>query len=245
VKITSLLPLVFCLACLVAPPAEGQNWPDIPEQPPPEVPTIPLPDLEPQPKAVDQNSSEGAQSKKTDSEDADSTTESMLATCKAAYDKLQTDNASLGAENDRLKSKAYAAKESYVEYFYGDYARKRSEIQLSTFAWQVWASKVLAWLVVAVCTAGIAFSGVQLWRATAPRPVGDPSNQPSVADPLGTNIELSWQNVRVTSSVIGLVVLVISVVYLYLFLKEVYEVKVITGLDAPSSAATPDQSHQQ
>ena len=74
-------------------------------------------------------------------------------------------------------------------------------------------------MVVIVCLSGVLFSGYQLWKATAPAPVGG-SVDKSNADPLATNVELSWQNVRVTSSVIGLVVLVISVAYLYLFLKE-------------------------
>ena len=81
-------------------------------------------------------------------------------------------------------------------------------------------------MVVIVCLSGVLFSGYQLCKATAPAPVGG-SVDKSNADPLATNVELSWQNVRMTSSVIGLVVLVISVAYLYLFLKEVYRIDMI------------------
>jgi len=49
-------------------------------------------------------------------------TEEMLSNCKNAYDRLQS-------ENDFLKSKGYAAREGYNEYFYGDYARKAAEVQ--------------------------------------------------------------------------------------------------------------------
>jgi hypothetical protein len=151
-----------------------------------------------------------------------------------------------------LKSKGYTAQLGYLEYFYGDYARKLAEIQLSTFTWQARASEILIWVVVVVSLAGVAFSGYQLWRATAPAPV--PSRAPrggkagatdaarAAAAAAGTtDIELSWQNVRITSSVIGLVVLVISVAYLYLFLKEVYAIKVAGELDAgaQSAPATP------
>jgi hypothetical protein len=143
----------------------------------------------------------------------------MLSNCKSAYDRLQS-------ENDFLKSKGYAAQEGYNEYFYGDYARKAAEVQLNTYIWQARASEILIWVVVIVCLSGVLFSGYQLCKATAPAPVGG-SVDKSNADPLATNVELSWQNVRMTSSVIGLVVLVISVAYLYLFLKEVYRIDMI------------------
>ena len=97
--------------------------------------------------------------------------------------------------------------------------------------WQARASEILIWVVVIVCLSGVVFSGYQLWRATAPTPSG------ATPTALGeTTVEASWQNVRITSSVIGLVVLVISVAYLYLFLKEVYDIKIAGDLDATSSS---------
>ena len=126
---------------------------------------------------------------------SDAEKQQMLDKCKQAYDQLQS-------ENDFLSSKGYAAQEGYNEYFYGDYARKKAEIQLSTFMWQARASEILIWVVVVVCLSGVLFSGYQLWRATAPGPVGGSADK-SNADPLATNVELSWQSVRVTSSVIG------------------------------------------
>ncbi len=90
-------------------------------------------------------------------------TEQMLSNCKAAYDKLAN-------ENRVLKSKSYAAKLGYLDYFYTDYARKRANIQLNTFIWQARASEILIWVVVVVCLSGVIFSGIQLWRATAPTP---------------------------------------------------------------------------
>jgi hypothetical protein len=183
-------------------------------------------------------------------------TEQMLSNCKAAYDKLAT-------ENRVLKSKGYEAKLGYLDYFYRDYARKRADIQLNTFVWQARASEILIWVVVIVCLSGVIFSGFQLWRATAPTPsapkapvtavaVASPAAQagggtasaaPVEGDaPSETSLELSWQSVRITSSVIGLVVLVISVAYLYLFLKEVYDIKVAGPLETSSSATSASGS---
>ena len=129
--------------------------------------------------------------------------EEMLDNCKRAYDELKTN----------LDSKGYAAWQDYKEYYYRIYQHDLAESQLNAFKWQATASKILIWVVVIVCLSGVVFSGYQLWRATAPDPVGGGADG-KTADPLATNVELSWQNVRVTSSVIGLVVLVISVAYL-------------------------------
>jgi hypothetical protein len=137
----------------------------------------------------------------------------MLDSCKRSYDRLQR-------ENDDLMSKIDAAAQGYNEYYYGTYAPEVAKIRLDGFRWQVQASNILIWVVVVVCLSGIVFSGYQLWRATAPGLGGSADK----SDPLAANVELSWQNVRVTSSVVGLVVLVISVAYLYLFLKEVYHI---------------------
>ena len=143
----------------------------------------------------------------------------MLDNCKRAYDELAA----------KADSKGYAAWQDYKEYYYRTYQHELAVSQLNAFKWQATASKILIWVVVIVCLSGVVFSGYQLWRATAPGPIGGGADG-KPADPLATNVELSWQNVRVTSSVIGLVVLVISVAYLYLFLKEVYHIEIVGDL---------------
>jgi hypothetical protein len=136
-------------------------------------------------------------------------------------------------ENQLLKSKSYAALQAYTQYYYDTHARRMADLRHNTFVWQARASEILIWVVVVVCLSGVVFSGYQLWRATSPRAFAG-STVKADGDPLATNIELSLQNVRVTSSVIGLVVLVISVAYLYLFLKEVYRIDMAEELPASS-----------
>ena len=94
-------------------------------------------------------------------------------------------------------------------------------------------------MVVTVCLSGVVFAGYQLWRATATAPEFNGSTAKPAGDPLATNVELSWQSVRVTSSVIGLVVLVISVAYLYLFLKEVYRIDLEELITSPRVIENP------
>jgi hypothetical protein len=153
----------------------------------------------------------------------------MLDNCKRAYDELAA----------KADSKGYAAWQDYKEYYYRTYQHDLAESQLNAFKWQATASKILIWVVVIVCLSGVVFSGYQLWRATAPGPVGGGADG-KTADPLATNVELSWQNVRVTSSVIGLVVLVISVAYLYLFLKEVYHIEMVGDLTSKVEKAAKE-----
>ena len=123
-------------------------------------------------------------------------------------------------------------------FYYDEYARKLAQIQLDTFLWQARASEILVWLVVVICLSGIVFSGYQLLKATTLVPGAVEKGEVtkvSVSQPLETTLELSTEQVRLTSSVIGLVVLIISLGYLYLFLNQVYEVKVTGPLTSPLS----------
>ena len=71
--------------------------------------------------------------------------------------------------------------------------------------------------VVLVVVSGVAFAGLQLW--TGIRASIQTSNEP----------ELSASRVRVTSSVIGVVVLAISMAFLYVYIRDVYPIRVVGG----------------
>jgi len=136
------------------------------------------------------------------------------------------------------------AQKAYAEY-YKTYLDGLAATQLRTFNWQFWTSVVLLVVVVVICISGVIFSGFQLYSATAQDFRGrnaDRLNADHLAankpDQLAANVELSWQSVRVTSSVIGLVVLVISLAFFYLFLKDVYPISAVGGA-IPTPAATP------
>jgi hypothetical protein len=99
---------------------------------------------------------------------------------------------------------------------YHEYLAKKADINLEQFLWQRRASEFILGLVVAVVISGISFSGLQLWRA---------SNLSSIST--DSTIEIAAQKIKVTSSVVGVIVLTISIVFLYFFLVEVYRVKVV------------------
>lgn len=86
---------------------------------------------------------------------------------------------------------------------------------------QLQAYTVLLVLVSLVVVAGTAFSGYQLWK-------GSPGQNE-------TDVEVSTSKLRITSSVIGLVVLVVSVVFLYIYIKEIYRVQMVYETGAQTS----------
>lgn len=90
------------------------------------------------------------------------------------------------------------------------------KIQTDALLWQGTASNTLLWVVVIVTLSGVLFSGYQLivtLRKSTPQ--GD------------STVEISANRIRITTSVTGVVVLAISLAFLYLFLIEVYRINVI------------------
>lgn len=101
-----------------------------------------------------------------------------------------------------------------------DYDIKVMELNLETFQTQWLQTYTVMTLVVLVVVAGVVFSGFQLWKS-----IGTAGVQ------LNSEMELSAKNVRVTSSVVGIAVLVISIVFLYIYAHEVYQLRFI---DSPT-----------
>lgn len=75
------------------------------------------------------------------------------------------------------------------------------------------ASNIVLILVVLVVVSGIGFAGFQLWKSVVVAGVQS-----------STDLEISAGKVRVTSSVVGLVVLTLSLAFLYIYSKEIYHV---------------------
>jgi hypothetical protein len=94
------------------------------------------------------------------------------------------------------------------------------DVNIATFEAQQFASKVLLFLVVFVVIAGIAFSGFQLWKSVTAGGVQGSSE-----------MEVSASRVRVTSSVVGVIVLAISLAFLYIYASHIYEIKTISAIN--------------
>jgi hypothetical protein len=84
---------------------------------------------------------------------------------------------------------------------------------VATYQWELFASSVMMWITVLVVIAGVGFSGFQLWHAAR----------------LGQNTDGTWEvsmtGMKVTSSVVGIIVLAMSIAFVFLFLDRVYPIQ--------------------
>jgi hypothetical protein len=116
---------------------------------------------------------------------------------------------------------------AYIQAKKKEYQYMIAAMDLNIAAYQTAriASDVILGLVCLVVIAGILFAGFQLWKSV------------SVAGVQATNdLELSASKVRVTSSVVGVVVLIISLALLYIYTKEIYGVTIVAPPSEPGSS---------
>ena len=86
------------------------------------------------------------------------------------------------------------------------------------FEWQLFSSRVIFATVIMLVGSGVVFAAIQ-FRAGLKRP--------RVAAPEATEIDLSAGSVKVSSPVLGVIILVISLGLFYLYLVYVYPISEI------------------
>jgi hypothetical protein len=93
------------------------------------------------------------------------------------------------------------------------------------FDWQHTSSIIIFWVVILIVVIGLFFSGMQFYislkreKERIKKPAETSEHQESV-----TEFEASLQGIKVSSSVIGIIILVISLAFFYLYLVHVYPV---------------------
>jgi hypothetical protein len=128
----------------------------------------------------------------------------------------------LSAANDQYRQRAELADQKVLNAYVEakkreyDYYTRLMDVNIDIFHVQRIASYVVLFLVFIVVTSGVLFSGFQLWKSV------------SVAGVQASNdLEISAAKVRVTSSVVGIVVLAISLAFLFIYTREVYAIKTL------------------
>ena len=89
------------------------------------------------------------------------------------------------------------------------------------FEWNLKSTIIIFWMVIFLVFSGIAFSGIQFYRATMNRRdllKNDTQNE------LITNIEANLQGIKISSPVLGVIILTISLAFFYLYLIYVYPI---------------------
>jgi hypothetical protein len=101
------------------------------------------------------------------------------------------------------------------------YAYRSSGLQhrMRTFEWQLFSSKVIFIVVLGLVACGIVFAAVQ-FRAGLRRKKGDDRDK-------ATELDISTQGLKVSSPVLGVIILVISLAFFYLYLVYVYPISEI------------------
>ncbi len=128
-------------------------------------------------------------------------------------------------EDKEAKQKYLDSMKRYYQYREDSFAY-RSRV----FEWQLFSSRLIFTVVVLLVLAGLTFAAIQFQVAmiTAKRPRANaPSGERSDASPilpLATQLEISAKGIIVNSSVLGVIVLALSLGFFYLYLVYVYPI---------------------
>jgi hypothetical protein len=126
-------------------------------------------------------------------------------------------------EADAQTRQAY--QDALREYY--QYRKSGLEHRQRVFAWQHMSSIAIFVVVLALVSCGIYFAALQFHRDLPARGVrhADPVASPSTA--ATSSVEISASGVKVSSPVLGVIILVISLAFFYLYLAVVYPIREI------------------
>src|SRR5882762_2731527 len=128
---------------------------------------------------------------------------------------------SVNSLDPATKEQYFAAMREYYRYRVEGY-QHRARI----FRWQFLSSKIIFFVVILLVLSGVYFSGVQLHsslrRSNLPVAIKEGVTQTVEHDV--TEIEASVKGIRVSSPVLGVLILVISFLFFYLYLVYVYPI---------------------
>jgi hypothetical protein len=136
-------------------------------------------------------------------------------------------------ETTRLKFEI--AKEKYFENQYSQYFTDNLNHRKQTFNWQLFSTKIIFFTVIIIVMSGLVFSGIQFYQALKQvnsfSKLVNSENLEKAEHLKGldkTEIELSISNgIKINSSIIGLIILSISIAFFYLYILYVYPINQI------------------
>lgn len=119
---------------------------------------------------------------------------------------------------------------------YFHYRESGYDHRMRLFEWQLWSSRAIFAVVLILVFVGIYFAAIQFHKSLSPLGRHSHANQnaPTTDDPNGaqnatpmpvTQLEITAKGVVVNSSVLGVVILVISLAFFYLYLVYVYPIQ--------------------
>lgn len=118
-----------------------------------------------------------------------------------------------------------SAMREYYGYRVSGYRHRRE-----VFAWQLYSSKIIFYVVIFLVLAGIYFSGIQFHRSHGREAASRYAEKNGITEAMlveggeVTEIIASVKGIKVSSPILGVVILVISLLFFYLYLVFVYPV---------------------
>ncbi len=118
-----------------------------------------------------------------------------------------------------------STKAIYLEslHAYYDYRISGFKHRKEVFAWQLFSSMIIFYVVLLLVISGICFSGIQFYKSM--KKGNEEGSGP--AEESITEFEASAKGIKVSSPVLGVIILVISLVFFYLYLVYVYPIQEI------------------
>ncbi len=110
-----------------------------------------------------------------------------------------------------------AQKESLGTAIYNDYLWSLQHDK-EVYEWQRFSTKIIFYAVILLVFLGMAFSGIQFYKSYKITDSADKTPDTP------TELELSLKGIKVTSSILGVIILVISLAFFYLYLVHVYPI---------------------
>jgi hypothetical protein len=111
-----------------------------------------------------------------------------------------------------------ALKENYL------YQSSAFKHRKNIFDWSLTADKLMFAVVNLLVLSGLAFAAIQFRLALKQsRPAAE--GKEKADDPMATNMEISTAGIKVTSSVLGVIVLLISMAFFFLYARYVYPIQ--------------------
>lgn len=120
-------------------------------------------------------------------------------------------------------------KKAEYEYDISTYKHRRE-----SFDWQLASSIIIFWVVIIIVFVGLFFSGVQFYitmMQEKKKLKGDKKENTTEGkkDLSQTNIKASLKGIEVNSSVLGVIILIISLLFFYLYMVHVYPINEAGG----------------
>lgn len=139
--------------------------------------------------------------------------QTVLSAANNRFTKASYDDSVMNALTESSRTDT-ALKSALSQYnLFGLEHRKRS------LQWNLTSTIIIFWSVIFLVLCGIIFAGIQFYSSLySKNKPGDPVQS------LATNLEANMQGIKVSSPVLGVIILMISMLFFYLYLKYVYPI---------------------